>query len=506
MFYQAVEYNKYTPTLAEVENMGIPIFNDWWNTYIPEYKEVLIAKILRHYHFNQIGAETPERFVYYLNTQLAEIMPYYNQLYASELINFNPLLNHSIQANGRTIENILAKANTTNDKFAKAIRDFVGKANKAGNTQSKDNVVSTGDKDYTETTDYNKNGSQHDDIHENTKGNEQENTGLTGKLTTTIDGTVNETGSSNTSTTDDKTVTETPADVTTKEMKWGATVNTEINKDEKTTSSTDGTKNWTETTDDDSTTKTVTDLDETTVTDREQDYADTPQKELDTGKLRKDYLTNVTWTDENSKHNADTTSDVTFADDMTKTHDEETSEKGSGTKVNTDTENVSKGGVDTETSTRSGEIKTVTDDDGTSNTNTTNNTTKHQTEVTDKTEDTDRTLETSDDTWTTKDKEWAENGYSTTSGNVNTKDTSDRVSTSNSINTEENREVSDMSQSSVDKQEKESEETTDTGSSNTTQGFMNISPSALLEAFRKTFLNIDMMIIEELRDNFMLVY
>lgn len=107
------------PTLRDLEKAGVQIFNDWWSTYIPEHRQTLERKIMHTYYFEEIGCETPDRFVHYLNTHLERIMPYYNQLYASELIKINPMLNHSIEVNGRSIENLLKKANTTDDKFAK---------------------------------------------------------------------------------------------------------------------------------------------------------------------------------------------------------------------------------------------------------------------------------------------------------------------------------------------------------------------------------------------------
>lgn len=61
-----------------------PIFNE-------DYRDYLNNKILRHYYFREIGAETPDRFNFYLETRMNEIMPYYNKLYESELIKFNPL-------------------------------------------------------------------------------------------------------------------------------------------------------------------------------------------------------------------------------------------------------------------------------------------------------------------------------------------------------------------------------------------------------------------------------
>ena len=58
-----------------------------------EYRKVLYKKILKHYYTREIGAETVGLWQLWMNTRLEEIMPYYNQLYESELIKIEPLKN-----------------------------------------------------------------------------------------------------------------------------------------------------------------------------------------------------------------------------------------------------------------------------------------------------------------------------------------------------------------------------------------------------------------------------
>lgn len=63
-----------------------PIFDE-------NYRPVLQAKILKHYYTQEIGEETVALWKLRLDTRLNEIMPYFNKLYLSELIEFNPLYN-----------------------------------------------------------------------------------------------------------------------------------------------------------------------------------------------------------------------------------------------------------------------------------------------------------------------------------------------------------------------------------------------------------------------------
>lgn len=67
----------------KVFNFDFPIFDE-------NYRQVLCRKILKHYYTREIAHETVGRWKLALNTKLNEIMPYYNQLYKSELIEFNP--------------------------------------------------------------------------------------------------------------------------------------------------------------------------------------------------------------------------------------------------------------------------------------------------------------------------------------------------------------------------------------------------------------------------------
>ena len=67
------------------------IFDNSWAFYDETERKNLCKKILRHYYTNEIGFETVGLWALYLNTKMGEIMPYYNQLYESARIKFEPL-------------------------------------------------------------------------------------------------------------------------------------------------------------------------------------------------------------------------------------------------------------------------------------------------------------------------------------------------------------------------------------------------------------------------------
>ena len=68
----------------KIFDFEFPIFDE-------NYRTVLENKILKHYYTREIGAESVGLWKLWLNTKMNEIMPYYNKLYASELIKFNPM-------------------------------------------------------------------------------------------------------------------------------------------------------------------------------------------------------------------------------------------------------------------------------------------------------------------------------------------------------------------------------------------------------------------------------
>ena len=65
-------------------NYKFPIFDE-------HYRLPLEAKILRHYYTREICEETIGLWKLRLLNRMNEIMPYYNKLYESELLTFNPL-------------------------------------------------------------------------------------------------------------------------------------------------------------------------------------------------------------------------------------------------------------------------------------------------------------------------------------------------------------------------------------------------------------------------------
>lgn len=118
--------NIITLAIPKIFNFTFPIFDDI-------YRNVLCSKILKHYYTREIGEETVGLWKLRLETRLNEIMPYYNKLYKSELLEFNPL--HDVEL---TTENTATKTENR-DTTDNETENKSGTSNK--NRDLKDNAT-----------------------------------------------------------------------------------------------------------------------------------------------------------------------------------------------------------------------------------------------------------------------------------------------------------------------------------------------------------------------------
>lgn len=97
--------------IPKVFNFDFPMFDE-------SYRNVLCTKILKHYYTREICEETVGLWKLRLNTRLNEIMPYFNQLYKSELLEFNPFYDVDITTknDGNKTENTRVTESDTEDR------------------------------------------------------------------------------------------------------------------------------------------------------------------------------------------------------------------------------------------------------------------------------------------------------------------------------------------------------------------------------------------------------
>lgn len=103
----------------KVFDFDFPIFDE-------EYRNVLENKILKHYYTREIGAETVGLWKHWLCTRLNEIMPYYNQLYTSSLLEFNPLYDVDLTTNSQRVNNGDNSKSGTHDTEISSTTDITG--------------------------------------------------------------------------------------------------------------------------------------------------------------------------------------------------------------------------------------------------------------------------------------------------------------------------------------------------------------------------------------------
>lgn len=116
----------------KVFNFDFPIFDE-------KYRQVLCRKILKHYYTREIAHETVGRWKLALNAKLNEIMPYYNQLYKSELLEFNPFYDvdltrsregsGTIDTTGNSTSNRTNSNTETNQNETKDVNSASGTSN-----------------------------------------------------------------------------------------------------------------------------------------------------------------------------------------------------------------------------------------------------------------------------------------------------------------------------------------------------------------------------------------
>lgn len=131
---------------SDVDNIIANSWNKIFTSKAPffdeEYRSVLCQKILKHYYLREICCETVGIWTLWMNTKLEEIMPYYNQLYESAKIEFNPMhdvdltRNHKRNIAGTSKEDGTRTDNTTGKRTLTGNRDTDSTSNASKNTTS----------------------------------------------------------------------------------------------------------------------------------------------------------------------------------------------------------------------------------------------------------------------------------------------------------------------------------------------------------------------------------
>ena len=208
---------------SDVDNIIANSWNKIFTSKAPffdeEYRSVLCQKILKHYYLREICCETVGIWTLWMNTRLEEIMPYYNQLYNSAKIEFNPMHDvdltrkHERNVEGTSKEDGTRTDNTTSKRTLTGNRDTDSTGSGTRNTTSGSDetkrdlysdtpqgaITGLENENYLTnarkiTDNVNGTGNEETNTTENTGTNYSETEDTTGK----VDGITSNTGSSNT--------------------------------------------------------------------------------------------------------------------------------------------------------------------------------------------------------------------------------------------------------------------------------------------------------------------
>ena len=229
----------------KVFNFDFPIFDE-------NYRQVLCRKILKHYYTREIAHETVGRWKLALNAKLNEIMPYYNQLYKSELLEFNPFydvdLTRSREGSG-TRNTTGSTSNTSTESETNTKTDTVTsnetssdtsnstENNTSKTTESNSNNTVTNDNTLNRFSDTPQNSMDTQGIADSvplttvTKVNEDINVNSTGS--STVDVTGNKTGTVDSSGSVNKTINDTIKGTDSREINGSGTSTENINSTDK---------------------------------------------------------------------------------------------------------------------------------------------------------------------------------------------------------------------------------------------------------------------------------
>ena len=130
---------------AIIEKARVKIFDFNYDLYDETYKPVLERKILRHFYMQEIGLETYGLWKFHLENKLNEIIPYYNELYKTLLLDYNPLydIDLTTKRSQQGTQNLDEKNKTQSDISDASTYSRNQSGSETGDTTEQNNNVST---------------------------------------------------------------------------------------------------------------------------------------------------------------------------------------------------------------------------------------------------------------------------------------------------------------------------------------------------------------------------
>lgn len=115
---QATQYEVGLSTNEKIKRGRLKLFDFDYPIFDEAYRETFETHFIKHFYMREIGFETEGLFKFRLETWLQIHMPYFNQLFESELIKFDPLTNTSVETTHKQTNNETeTESNTTDNQF-----------------------------------------------------------------------------------------------------------------------------------------------------------------------------------------------------------------------------------------------------------------------------------------------------------------------------------------------------------------------------------------------------
>lgn len=141
--------SQYTMTIKQILEMGHNIFDFEYPIFSDEYKQILENRFIDYFMFREIGVETVGRFKHNLKVKFNLLMPFYNKLYESDLLeqrimdNYNVTEKYERDITSDTLSNntsLNLESDTPQNQLDINTNDFVSGINKNTGNQNINNT------------------------------------------------------------------------------------------------------------------------------------------------------------------------------------------------------------------------------------------------------------------------------------------------------------------------------------------------------------------------------
>lgn len=141
----------YTIELREVVN-HYPIFPVAYDFYNEHKRREFEENFIRHFYFREIGCETPERFIHYLEDKMRTVFPYYNELMKTAEIEYSVLDNYNVTETFERSSERKQRGNAASYGVGVTRDSSTSETDETRNGETSGNVQSTGTRSENETT------------------------------------------------------------------------------------------------------------------------------------------------------------------------------------------------------------------------------------------------------------------------------------------------------------------------------------------------------------------